>query len=82
MLVGCYEISINVIVKPKQHLGIVWPFCLPMGETFLFFQCLGGENELLDCDLLEGTSTQADTILQAINPLRSMFLNNLILLPT
>ena len=31
MFVGCSEISVNVIVKHKQHVGIIWPFV-----------CLGG----------------------------------------
>ena len=53
MFVGCSEISTNVIVKYKQHVGIIWPFCLP-GRTCSFFQCLGGEKKMLVCGLLGG----------------------------
>ena len=52
MFVGCSEINVNVIVKHKQHVGIIWPFCLP-GGTCSVFQCLG---------LLGGFSTLADTM--------------------
>ena len=41
MFVGCSEISVNVIVKHKQHVGIIWPFCLPWGY-FSIFSVLGG----------------------------------------
>ena len=44
MFVGCSEISINVFVKHKQHVGIIWPSCLP-GGTYSFFQCSGGEKK-------------------------------------
>ena len=40
MFVGCSEISVNVIVKHKQHVGIIWPFV-----------CLGG---LVHFSVLEG----------------------------
>ena len=33
MLVGCFEISIFVIVKHVQHVGIFMDFCL-LGKTF------------------------------------------------
>ena len=36
MFVGCSEISINVIVKHKQHVGIIWPFCVHWGDLFIF----------------------------------------------
>ena len=36
MVLGCSEISINVIVKYKQHVGIIWPFCLPGGLVHFF----------------------------------------------
>ena len=61
MFAGRPEISINVIVKHKQHVGIIWPSCLPRG-TCSFFQCLGGEKKLLGCGLLGEISTQADTM--------------------
>ena len=61
MFVGCSEISISVIVKQAQHVGIIRAFiCLgglinlsvPGGE--------GGQKKLLGCSLLGGTITQAD----------------------
>ena len=48
---GCFEISISVIVKHVQSIGIIRAFCLP-----------GGQKKLLGCGLLGGISTQADTI--------------------
>ena len=38
MFVGCSEISVNVIVKQKQHVEITWPLCLP--EGYLPLVCL------------------------------------------
>ena len=43
MFVGCSEISINVIVKHKQHVRITWPFCLPGGLVYFFSACWGGD---------------------------------------
>ena len=46
MLVGCSEISISVIVKHVQHVGIIRVFvCL--GGLTIFFQCLGGPEEIV-----------------------------------
>ena len=53
MFVGCSEISISVIVKHVQHIGIIRAFCLP-GETCQVFQCPGRQKNLLDCGLLVG----------------------------
>ena len=66
MFVGCSEISVNVIVKHKQHIGIIWPFCLPGGDLFMMVCGLlggrGGEKKMMVCGLLGGISTQADTM--------------------
>ena len=43
MFVGCSEISISVIVKHLQHVGIIRAFCLP-GGTFKFFSAWRTEN--------------------------------------
>ena len=40
MLVGCFEISIFVIVKHVQHVGIIMNFCL-LGRTFWVEKFLG-----------------------------------------
>ena len=42
MLAGCYEISVSVIVKHVQHVGIISIFCLP-GELTKFFSTWGTE---------------------------------------
>ena len=44
MFVGCSEISISVIVKHVQHVGIIRVFCLPGGLN-KFFSAWGGEAE-------------------------------------
>ena len=63
MLVGSFEISINVIVnKHVQSIGIIRAFCLP-GGTRQDIQWLGRQKKLLGCGLLVGISTQADTII-------------------
>ena len=31
MFVGCSEVSISVIVKHVQHVGIIKAFCFPRG---------------------------------------------------
>ena len=59
MFIGCYEISIDVIVKHVQHVGIVWNFCQPWGN-FYVFQCLGTQKKLLGLGLRGGISIQAD----------------------
>ena len=51
MSLGCYEISIPVIVKQMQHIGIIRVFCLPMG-TYYVFQHLGRQIKLLGCGVL------------------------------
>ena len=62
MFVGCSEISVNVIVKHKQHVGIIWPFCLPWGDFFIFFSAWGDREKMLVCGLQGGISTQAGTM--------------------
>ena len=63
MLVGSFEISINVIVnKHVQSIRIIRAFCLP-GGTCQDIQWLGGQKKLLGCGLLVGISTQADAII-------------------
>ena len=66
MFVGCSEISKSVIVKHKQHIGIIRAFCLPGGEGVgggvLSFSVPGGKEKLLGRGLLGGISTQADTM--------------------
>ena len=61
MFVGCSEISINVIVKHKQHVRIPWPFCLPGGLVYFFSACWGGMGETKSV-LLGGIITQAVTM--------------------
>ena len=61
MFVGCFEISISVIVKQVKSIGIIRAFCLP-GGLVKSFSDWGGQKELLDCGLLGGISTQADTM--------------------
>ena len=36
MVEGCSEISMNIIVKYVQHVGIIWTFCLLWGELLIF----------------------------------------------
>ena len=36
MFAGCSGISVNVIIKHKQHVRIIWPFCLPGGLVHFF----------------------------------------------
>ena len=36
MFAGCSEISISVIVKHVNHIGILRAFCLPMGLIKFF----------------------------------------------
>ena len=55
MFVGCSEINVNVIVKHKQYVGIIWPFCLPWG-TCSFFSALGEGQKMLVCGLLGGSA--------------------------
>ena len=66
MFVGCSEISTSVIVKHKQHIGIIRAFCLPGwgggGQEGLSFSVPVGTEKLLGLGLLGGISTQADTM--------------------
>ena len=43
MFVGCSEISISVIVKRVQDVGIIRGFCLPGGDLLSF--SVAGETE-------------------------------------
>ena len=36
MCVGCFEISISVVVKHVQNIGIIRAFCLPEGDLLRF----------------------------------------------
>ena len=58
MFVGCSEISISVIVKYMQDIGIISAFCLP-GRDFLSFSVPGGQKKVLGCGLPEGSCTVA-----------------------
>ena len=44
MFVGCFEVSISVIVKHVRDVGIIRAFCLP-GGTYSVFHCLGGQKK-------------------------------------
>ena len=44
MFVNCSEISINVIVKHVQHVGIIWACSLPGMDLLLSFS-VPGETE-------------------------------------
>ena len=50
MFVDCSEISVNVIVKHKQHVGIIWPFVCLGG--LVHFSVLEGEKKMLVYALL------------------------------
>ena len=45
MFVGCSEISISVIVKHVQQIGIVRAFCLP-GENLISFSVPEGTEKI------------------------------------
>ena len=64
MFVGCFEISLSVIVKHVQNIGIIRPFCLLRGTCEVFhFSAWGGQKKLLGYGLLErGISTQGNTM--------------------
>ena len=59
MFVGCSEISISVIVKHVQHVGIIRPSCLP-GRTYQVFQYLGDRTIAGLWFTRDGVNTQAD----------------------
>ena len=63
MLAGCSEISISVIVKHVQHIGIIRAFCLPGGGgDLLSFSLHGGTKKIAGLWFAGGgISTQADT---------------------
>ena len=71
MFVGCYEISISIIIKQMQNVGIITAFCLFWGD-FSSFAVPGGERKLLGSGLLGGISTQANTM-------HSYFTNSLVI---
>ena len=51
--ISCFEISVSVIVKHVESIGIIRVFFLPR-ESCSDFHCLGGQKKLLGCDLLGG----------------------------
>ena len=51
MFIGCYEISINVIVRHVEHIGIIRAFYQPVW-TCQVFQFPVGQKNLLDFGLL------------------------------
>ena len=56
MFVGCSEISISVIVKHVQHMGIVRAF-VSLGGIDKFFSAWGGHKKMLGCGLLGGAGS-------------------------
>ena len=61
MFVGCFEISISLIVKHVQNIGTVRNFYLYDGISYVFPP--GGQKKLLVCGLLGvGISAQAETM--------------------
>ena len=56
VFVDCSEISINVIVKHGQHVGIIC-VCSPPGMGLLRFSVPGGTEKLLGCGFLGGINT-------------------------
>ena len=65
MFVGCFEISVSVIVKHVQSIGIIRAFCLPGGIVKILSAWGGGQKKLLGSGLVGGeggVSTQANTI--------------------
>ena len=58
MFVSYSEVSVNVINKHVQHIGIIGAFCLSGGGLYVFQFLLGGrgQKKLLRCGLLgDGT---------------------------
>ena len=66
MFVGCSEISLSVIVKHIQPIGINIPFCLPRWTCYVFYY-LGDRKKLLGCSLLVGITTQTETTVVLVN---------------
>ena len=65
MCVGCFEISISVVVKHVQSIGIVRAFCLPGGLVKIL--SARGTEEIAGLCFARGgggggVSTQADTM--------------------
>ena len=46
MFADCSKISINVIVKHVQHVGIIWACSLPGMDLLLSFSVSGGTEEI------------------------------------
>ena len=61
MFVGCFDISINVIVKHVQHVRILWAFCLLRGMGFGKFVNVWGIEKIAGLWFARGISTQTDT---------------------
>ena len=59
MFVACSEISINVIVKHVQHVGIVWACSLPWVDL-LNFSVLEGTEKIARLWYTRNISSQAN----------------------
>ena len=65
MFVGCSEISINVIVKHAQHVGIVSACSLPWADL-LSFSVSDETEKISGLWFTRNVSTQANTMPNAI----------------
>ena len=61
MFAVCSEISIKVIVKHVQHVGIIWTCSLP-GADLLSFLVPWATEKIAGFWFARGISTQADTM--------------------
>ena len=61
MFVGCSEISINIIAKHVQHVGIIWVCSLP-GMDLLSFPVHGGTEKIAGLWFARELSAQVGTI--------------------
>ena len=61
MFVGCSEISVSVIVKHVQHIGIVRAFFLP-GENLISFSVPEGTEKIAGLWLAKGESVPILTL--------------------
>ena len=61
MFVGCSEITVSVIVKHDQHIGIIRTFCVPEA-TYFSFSATRVTEKIAEFWFARGISTQAGTI--------------------